>query len=334
MRERIIYYDILRGIAIIAVVLINTLNVEINNMVSWTAVLIRQSINFAVPLFIALSGYFMADKVFNSEFTHKMFLKKQILRVYLPYLIWSLPYIFLALYFKADTILSSLFKLLTFQTSGIFYYVLLIIQCYIFLPLLKKMANKKGLIIAVILSFIICLVFFFLKLFTDIEIPLIIYAGNIITWLMFFVLGMYLKNNKIIINIKTLVIMIILSLLLELIETKIHFELLNNLEEAITAVKISSFIYSGLVIVLFLGEKRIEFKNFKFLGSLGQVSYAIYLNHLLVMLFVNKMINYFFIEPGLTSQLLVLFFTILVSYLLCLMIRYMDRSKAHKYLGI
>ncbi|TDD77021.1 acyltransferase [Flavobacterium caseinilyticum] len=330
MSERIKYYDILRGIAIIAVILIHTLNVEVNNVISWTAILIRQLINFAVPLFIALSGYFMADKVFNTQHTHKMFLEKQLVRVYLPYLIWSLPYMFLGLYFHADTILISLFKLITFQTSGIFYYVLLIIQFYVFLPLLKKMANTKGLIIASLLSFTSCLVLIFLKLFLEIEVPLIIYAGNLVTWLMFFILGMYLKNNKMNINNTALLILIILSLILEMIVTKIHYDLLNNMNEAITAVKLSSFIYSGMIITLLLRKKDVYIENFKFLESLGQVSYAIYLNHLLILLFVNNFVK----EASLTNQLLIFLFTVGVSYLICIMIKSINKNIAHKYLGI
>ncbi len=232
-----------------------------NNVISWTAILIRQLINFSVPLFIALSVYFMADKVFNTQHTHKMFLKKQVVRVYLPYLIWSLPYMYLGLYFQVDTILISLLKLITFQTSEIFYYVFLIIQFYVFLPLLKKMANVKGLIIATLVSFTSCLVLIFSKLFLKIEIPLIMYAGNFVTWIMFFILGMYLKNYKININNTILIILIILSLILEMIETKIHYDLLNNINEAITAVKLSSFIYSGLVVVLLSGKKSDKYQK-------------------------------------------------------------------------
>ncbi|TCK84953.1 acyltransferase [Albibacterium bauzanense] len=334
MEKRIPYYDLLRAVAILAVLLIHSLNAEINNEISWIVVLVRQLINFAVPLFIALSGYFMVDKVFNAEYTYKMFLQKQISRVYLPYLVWSLPYIFVALYFKGETILNSLYKLLTFQISGIFYYVFLIIQFYIFFPLLKKMTNKRGLVIATLLSFICCLIFFFLKLFLNIDIPLIIYAGNFITWIMFFILGMYLKRNKVSLNNKTLIILIFLSLILELIETKIHFNMLNNIGEAITAVKISSFIYSGLLIILLLKENMVNIKTSKFLESLGQVSYAIYLNHLLVLIFANKIVKLIFMENTLLTQLLVFLITMVVSYLLCIMIKSIDKSRAHKYLGI
>lgn len=53
---------------------------------------VRQILNCAVPIFLALSGYFLGAKDLNTIDSIKGFWKKQIPKVYIPALIWSLPY--------------------------------------------------------------------------------------------------------------------------------------------------------------------------------------------------------------------------------------------------
>ena len=52
MKERIAYFDFLRGLAIMMVVGIHTYTLGEDSTV------VRQILNTAVPLFIAISGYF------------------------------------------------------------------------------------------------------------------------------------------------------------------------------------------------------------------------------------------------------------------------------------
>lgn len=74
------YFDLLRGIAIIAVVSIHTLHYSNNLSTDITTLFYRNGINFAVPLFLVLSGYFCANFQSKQDFLH--FLKKQIPKIY------------------------------------------------------------------------------------------------------------------------------------------------------------------------------------------------------------------------------------------------------------
>ena len=56
MKERIAYFDFLRGLAIMMVVGIHTYTLGEDSTV------VRQLLNAAVPLFIAISGYFLSQK--------------------------------------------------------------------------------------------------------------------------------------------------------------------------------------------------------------------------------------------------------------------------------
>ena len=81
MKDRITYYDLLRGLAIIGVVAIysteigytfNDTSIDFNVTVLW-----RQMINFSVPMFIAISGFFLANKEIDSKEAYVRFIKNK-----------------------------------------------------------------------------------------------------------------------------------------------------------------------------------------------------------------------------------------------------------------
>lgn len=70
------------------------------------------------------------------------YLKKQIPKVYIPTIIWSLPWFVLSLLSGEDFIVSLLY-LFTCGFS-IFYFIALIIQMYLLLPVYHTVANNSG----------------------------------------------------------------------------------------------------------------------------------------------------------------------------------------------
>lgn len=93
MSQRIEYYDFLRGIAIIMVVGIHTfVSYPIDTTIGYTSAIVRQLLNCAVPIFLTLSGLFCGKKLLDNKEIRLGFWKKQIPKVYIPALIWSLPY--------------------------------------------------------------------------------------------------------------------------------------------------------------------------------------------------------------------------------------------------
>lgn len=76
MRTRDGYYDFLRGIAILMVIGIHTFKP------GYSVVFVRQIIQCAVPLFLAISGLFTAKKNFSTAGSYSAFLKRQLPRVY------------------------------------------------------------------------------------------------------------------------------------------------------------------------------------------------------------------------------------------------------------
>ena len=101
MKQHITYFDFLRGIAILMVVGIHTFSSTANfeTFQGGFQIVFRQILNCAVPIFLALSGFFLGRKKFTTKTDVLNFWKKQIPKVYLPCLIWSLP-LFLSACFR------------------------------------------------------------------------------------------------------------------------------------------------------------------------------------------------------------------------------------------
>ncbi|MFD0912559.1 acyltransferase [Methylophilus luteus] len=285
MSERIDYFDVLRGLAIIGVVTIHVSGsaTQVMHAASdhYLNIFWRNFWNFSVPLFIAISGYFLAKKTFSKNGDYLNFLSKQVPKVYWPFLFWSFICFLLAVATKAP-VSSELIKLLTFQSSGPYYFIALIIQYYLLLPILKHLANLKGLIASVAVSLAATYLIFHLRYISGIDLALIIYAGNFVTWLMFFILGLYMGSaNRMRVSNTVLLSITAGFYLLSCLETGLLIEWFNQPQAAVTAIKPSSFIYSfALIAYLF---KNINIVHSQLIKKLGGISFGIYLIHMLAL---------------------------------------------------
>jgi surface polysaccharide O-acyltransferase-like enzyme len=316
MAERIDFFDVLRGLAIIGVVAIHASGTGIQfkdeTLDYYLTIIWRNFWNFSVPLFLTISGYFLAKKSFFGVRDYLSFLSKQIPKVYWPLLFWSLIWLLLAVANNVS-ISSELLKLVTFQSSGPYYFIALIAQYYLLLPILKRLADFKGLVVCAILSFTATFVIFYLRYYDRIDLPLIIYAGNIFTWLLFFVFGLYIgAGNRIGLSNKLLLNLTICFYLLSCFETWLIIEFFNKPKEAVTAIKISSFMYAfALIAYLFRNKDLIHSKVLK---SLGSLSFGIYLIHMFAMSFEARVLHK--LLPGLQENSI--FFQLMLASLVVL----------------
>lgn len=140
--QRNLYFDALRGIAIMMVVAIHTFYAcEFDSWLSICAISMREIFNMAVPMFLAISGFFIGRMVFEDKRQVFAFWKKQIPKVYIPVLFWSIPYFVLAILCEGQSILENVL-LFFFCGYSIYYFIALIVQCYLLLPVMqKKMLN-------------------------------------------------------------------------------------------------------------------------------------------------------------------------------------------------
>lgn len=282
--QRNLYFDNLRGIAILMVVAIHTfIACEFDNCQSIFAIGMREIFNVAVPLFLAISGFFIGRKKIEYNSQIFKFWKKQIPKVYIPTLFWSIPYLALAVFHQQSLIKNILVFLLC--GYSIYYFIALIIQCYLLLPFIqKKMLNivMGGVIFSLSLICVAVISYTSITRF-----PLIVFAGPVIVWLIFFWIGVFLSRRERNYKIGWIFIGVLLSFVLMLIETKYRHEATGGGY----GIKPSSFIFSFLMILLLL-SKRMEQKYVKdniinkVLTVVGDYSFPIYLIHYFVITIV------------------------------------------------
>ena len=289
MSQRIEYYDFLRGIAIIMVVGIHTfVSYPIDTSLGYTSVFVRQILNCAVPIFLALSGLFCGKKLIDNKEKCISFWKKQIPKVYIPALIWSLPYLILNLSQANGGGVKQIVMLFMCGFS-IYYFIALIIQFYILLPMLQKYKNIM-MPLSIVISILTISLITYLSAIQGIQLPLIIYAGPFITWFVFFMLGVYYSSSKINYTVKQAIAVIIFGFALECIETY----WLNINYGGGYGIKLSAFIYSIGIVMLILSPKvKAAYKSNKItsiVAYIGNISFGVYLIHCFVIMGVNYLL--------------------------------------------
>ncbi len=322
--KRNTYFDFLRGLAIMMVVGIHTYTLGKDSTV------VRQLLNTAVPLFVAISGYCLSQKRMENKDDYLFFLKKKFSKVYLPVLVWSLPLYAIALY-SGSSIIKQTILLLSCGLS-IYYFVAFIMQCYVVLPVINNYISgnkRRVVIVSCLISFAWIAGVMYMNTIQGKGIPLILYAGPLPCWLMFFVLGVMIghkpeRNYSIILPM----VIAILGFILSVIESDY---LLDHYGKGV-GIKPSSFIYSAGMIFLMFSNKvenliRRTGAIYRFIIWIGSLSFGIYLVHCYFISFFVKRLP---IDSWLLQWSLALFLTVVFI----LILRKLLPTKYHKYLGI
>lgn len=275
---RLNYYDFLRGIAILMVVAIHTGPVyHFDTIQGLLTVIMRQLFNSAVPIFFAISGYFLAAKKLETKNEVFTFWKHQIPKVYIPVLIWSVPYLLLHIYAGKDL----LEGLILYFICGysVYYFIAVIIQYYLLTPLLINI-KWGGVKIGMLISMVSILLITYIMQVQGVSLPLIVYAGHCDLWLMFFVIGISMRRFEIKYSLRWLIILAIFALMWQIVEAYY----LYTFNGGGFGIKPSSFVFSAaIVFALFHPSVVNRYKeNSHFviwIRKLGRISFGIYLVH-------------------------------------------------------
>jgi len=120
-------------------------------------------ISFAMQGFVMLSGVRMSMKYSSSPLNYVKFLAKRATRIIVPYIIWTIIYY---LYFCYEEFysfdISSLIKhIYTGSVVSPFYFIIVIVQFYIFMPLWRKMVKTINPLLIIPLSIFITILCYF-----------------------------------------------------------------------------------------------------------------------------------------------------------------------------
>lgn len=319
--------EILRGVAIIAVLAIHTV------WGGYIGIIIRPFINFAVGMFIFISGYLTNC---SEKYHYDQMYKKRILRVLVPYIIWSIIYT-IAYIFNGEH-KNILFNFLTGQSCNIYYYILVYIQLTLISPIAEKLMKSKYKKIGFFITPSVLLAYYLYIFVVKKEIPFPWNANNFLVWFIYFYLGLILGNKKIKIILKKSILksLTFFALILQILEANLWYKLGYN-AMATSQLKLSSMllnIFILLNIFYWLENKNtesIKFKKLKnILISIGDMSFGIYLSHILILGILNIFFSYWknIIFPLNT-------FLLLTINIMCIIAgRKILNKKTAKYIGL
>ncbi len=245
-------------------------------------------------------------------------------------IIWSIP---LAIdnWSKGGSIIASIAKMLLGYFS-IYYIVPLVFQCYIITPLIKKHLNK----LTVFFSFLITIISIHLTYsfghLSSKTIPLLLYTGPIYFWLIYYVWGIYNKQQSVI-NKKSFYISLLISftgLLFSYVESLYILNISGGHHGL--GIKVSSTIMSLGIISIFMNIEKLYLSTIftRFIEIIGRKSFGLYLIH-------NYCINVIlYLYPNYSNQSwgLKFAFVIISSTMTIYLLSSFLPKQMHKYLGV
>ena len=141
IKKRLLFFDVVKGIAILAVILIHTLVIYKLTQTKFEKFIyiLNNIIRFAVPVFLISTGILLnPKKVENNRGILKFYVKK-IFTIFIPY---SFTTLVISLYLKVS-ISVFFYYLISGKALGPYYYIIVLAQLYLLYPILVKIKNNK-----------------------------------------------------------------------------------------------------------------------------------------------------------------------------------------------
>ena len=304
--------QVLRGLAIIAVVFIHT------TPVGMAQVFCRPFLNFAVGLFLFLSGMLSDAKKWKPA--------KRLLKVLIPYFIWTFIYTLMISFRYPEWILKNYIHYLVFgNAAAIMYYIFVYCEFTLLIPLIDKLANSRYKYFGFVISPLEIICMRLIPMIIGSQLPKLIAAVmnvSCLGWFTLFYLGYLIGNGHIKVRQKTSSILLIwaVSIFVQMLEGYWYYSM--GITNCGTQMKLSAIFSSSLFCLM--AYKYIESDSTQInkpLVILGDYSFGIYFSHLAI----KKVLS---LIPGYDTYVIYPF-----SALILLVISFMIVITGHKVLG-
>ncbi len=286
------YWDAWKGIAILAVVAIHATRESekfpAESFVWYFGLVFRQIINFAVPMFLALAGYFAAR---SSTGFGLLYYRRRLGRILPPYLFWTFVYVLLknpSHFFSIDAISKDIFL---GTGIGIGYFIVVLVQFILITPFILTVKGQwRHILIMAVVSAGSMLITYEVRI-NQAESALAqfpMYTLPFFIWYPFYHLGIYAaRQNPTDINTLshrpwTMFSLFVLFTVAAVIES-VYLAHQGFFSFGASQIKITSFMASislFMFSVLYFNNRKESAKNTR-IAWLGRHSYPIYLTHLL-----------------------------------------------------
>lgn len=304
--------QVFRALAIIAVVMIHT------TPEGACQIYIKPFINFAVATFLFLSGYLTSAKSDN----WMMFYRKRIIRVIIPYLIWTIIYSISD--FRYNGFVGLAKNLLSANATTTLYYIFVYIQFVLLTPLLLRLARSRYRYIGWLIAPMSVIIFKYIPSFGYLPIDKniqLFWSDSCLGWFTFYYLGLIL-GNKIIdrrFKLSNLLLLYCISVLLQISEGYIWC--VSDMAGCGSQLKLTSILSNAIFLLIIY--TILENDNYKMqcqtMEIIGDYSFGIYLSHMMILKVFEDIPFYEEIPYPITS-LIVLLFSLALCYMCTLAI--------------
>lgn len=304
--------QVFRALAIIAVVMIHT------TPEGACQIYIKPFINFAVAIFLFLSGYLTSAKSDN----WMMFYRKRIIRVIIPYLIWTIIYSISD--FRYNGFVGLAKNLLSANATTTLYYIFVYIQFVLLTPLLLRLARSRYRYIGWLIAPMSVIIFKYIPSFGYLPIDKniqLFWSDSCLGWFTFYYLGLIL-GNKIIdrrFKLSNLLLLYCISVLLQIGEGYVWC--MCGMVGCGSQLKLTAILSSSIFMLIIYNI--LENDNYKMqcrtMEIIGDFSFGIYLSHMMI-LKVFEVIPVYEEIPYPITSLIVLLFSLALCYMCTLAI--------------
>ncbi len=318
------YWQMVRGICIILVILIhcnNGLSLINDGNNFYYLIIVRQIINFPVVVFVFMSGYFSYIDLHNIKIKDYYF--KRLKKLFIPYVVWSLFYMVAYTLMGEKTEKSIMYALFTGKAASHLYFIVLLIQLVLLTPLLIKMLDYRFGYLIYAITPIYMIILYIYQIQTKKILPF--YNTLFPAWINFYYLGIDIrqreKNKKVILpfKMKQAIGILLVALIISILEAFKILEKTDLLIFTLSQIKISSYIYAGMMIYIILFYKSKYKSILSSIVKIGDISYGIFFVHMFWIIIFDRMafllnINFSILAFYHVMQLL---FTLFMSIVSC-----------------
>ncbi len=301
--KRVRELDVFKGLAIAAVIMIHTTGrgvteLDVSSSSYFLHLILNRFSQFSVPAFIFASSILLSY-IYRNEFCTitagqlKTFYVKRFIRIMPPYMIWTLIYLLAKHTISgslSDITLKSYLRCLCLGTGHFhLYFIVIIIQLYIFMPYLIYCVSRLNLRFNQILPIAAALQIVFYYVHKMVIVKYINRPASLMPWyLVLILLGIWIGINyeeyhK---RVKSMIASIPIAAVSGILYTYAYH--LINIGRPVSTLlfNILWYIYvtAASLSLLYISDKM----NNPFLEKSGQLSFGIYLMHPMILLFMNN----------------------------------------------
>lgn len=295
------YWQVVRGICIICVVAIHA-RAGIGENYSFLErcyyLIVRNIVNFPVPVFFFIAGYFSYSSLTRYEDDLGGYLSNRLIRLGVPYLIWSFVYLLPGVIGGGINLRIIFISFALGKSATPFYYIVVLMYYTMFTPLLYKIVTSRYKSIPFFATVLLFLVLYLIQIN---GMNVWDYVHYTPVWLPFYFTGLYLRiyKPKIRFSLSSILLVIGLSFVLEILENIWLSECLGYTNMAYGMIRIGGYLYAAGICIFIYKVATESAMNVKHgsnrllhgLKKIGDISYGIFYLHCLFIMIIARVFS-------------------------------------------